>query len=265
MATQWPIVSRGRFVTFLGISLAVAILVSLGRSAAIQVRSRFIEPIVRNILYADAHNIELARQRQALLEAVQFVDEHMSVTPSFKDKFELFKHSLSSVDRKSDGLYCEFGVFTGTTINFIADEVPDRQIHGFDSFEGLPEDWRDGFSKGFFKLDKLPKVRRNVILHKGWFDQTVPVFKAQYPKMMAFMHMDADLYSSTKTVFDVLGDRIAPGTVIQFDELFNYPGWQQGEYKALNELVRERKLTFEYIGYCLYHEQVAVKITGFSH
>ena len=74
------------------------------------------------------------------------------------------------------------------------------------------------------------------------------------------MHMDADLYSSTKTVFDILGDRVVPGTVIVFDEFFNYPGWREGEYKAFQEFVATRRLEFTYIGYCRYDEQVAVKI-----
>jgi hypothetical protein len=72
--------------------------------------------------------------------------------------------------------------------------------------------------------------------------------------------MDADLYSSTKTVFDLMADRIVPGTVIVFDEYFNYPGWRQGEYRAFQELAAGRKLNFEFIGYCDTGEQVAVRI-----
>jgi hypothetical protein len=81
------------------------------------------------------------------------------------------------------------------------------------------------------------RVRENVLLHKGWFDKSVQVFAAQYRDNMAFMHMDTDLCSSTKTVFDLLGSRIVPGTVIIFDEYLNYPGWQSGEFKAFQEEV----------------------------
>ena len=77
-----------------------------------------------------------------------------------------------------------------------------------------------------------------------------------------FIHFDADLYSSTKTVLDILADRIVPGTVIQFDEYFNYPGWQDGEYKAFKEFVESRDIKFEYIGYLENDEQVAVRILG---
>jgi len=35
------------------------------------------------------------------------------------------------------GLYCEFGVGDGTSLNQLAEFRPDRFFHGFDSFEGL--------------------------------------------------------------------------------------------------------------------------------
>jgi hypothetical protein len=188
-----------------------------------------------------------------------FVIEHMPKAPVFSDKFALFDHSLKSIDPGRDGLYCEFGVGVGTTINYIASKTK-HAIHGFDSFEGLPEAWRTGFGKGSFAVAGLPKVPEHVILHKGWFNESLPAWAEKYPGPISFMHMDADLYSSTKTVFALLGERIGPGTVIQFDEYFNYPGWQAGEHKAFTEFVQERNIQFEYLGYCESDEQIAVRI-----
>jgi hypothetical protein len=74
------------------------------------------------------------------------------------------------------------------------------------------------------------------------------------------MHLDADVYSSTKSVFDILGDRIVEGTVIQFDEFFNYPGWKNGEYRAFKEFCEASGVEVRYIGYCPRDEQVAVKV-----
>jgi len=48
--------------------------------------------------------------------------------------------------------------------------------------------------------------------------------------------------------------------VIVFNEYFNYPGWQEGEYKAFQEFISDTGLSYEYIGYNHLHEQVAVKI-----
>jgi predicted O-methyltransferase YrrM len=204
-----------------------------------------------------AHNLSLARARVAAEETARYIDENMATVPSYPDRYALFRDSLAAA--QTDGLYCEFGVAGGTSINFIADLLPGKTIHGFDSFEGNPEVW-NGVGKGIFAQDQLPTVRKNVVLHKGWFDKTVPVFHAEYGQPIAFVHMDADLYSSTATVLEGMADRIVPGTIIQFDEFFNYPGWKKGESKAFSELVEKHGLTFSFIGYS--DQQVAVKITG---
>ena len=75
---------------------------------------------------------------------------------------------------------------------------------------------------------------------------------------MAFIHIDCDLYSSTKTIFELLGERICPGTVILFDEYFNFHNWQKHEYKAFQEFVKEHNVTYEYLGYA--RQQVSLKI-----
>jgi hypothetical protein len=192
-------------------------------------------------------------------ESARFSNENLQSVKSFSDRNALLAFGVEQA--KVDGLFCEFGVFTGATINFIASRVKVK-VHGFDSFEGLPEKWREGFDKGAFQMDGLPRVSENVVLHKGWFDKSVPVFAAQYRDNIAFLHMDADLYSSTKTVFDLLGNRIVEGTIINFDEFLNYPGWQNGEFKAFRELAQQRHLRFEYIGRVPDAGQVALKITG---
>ncbi|HWB95741.1 MAG TPA: TylF/MycF/NovP-related O-methyltransferase [Bryobacteraceae bacterium] len=204
-------------------------------------------------------DMELVRQHAATLESAEFVAGHMSGIRSFRSKFSLMEEALRAVNPKLAGLYCEFGVFQGKTINFIASRTQ-SEVHGFDSFEGLPEDWRPGMDKGAFVVKNLPAVRPNVRLYKGWFNETLPGFVKDHTGPIAFLHLDADLYSSTKTVFEFLGDRIVPSTVIQFDEYFNYSGWQQGEHQAFTEFCAERKIEFRYLGYTSNDEQVAVQI-----
>ncbi|MBR7024663.1 MAG: class I SAM-dependent methyltransferase [Selenomonadaceae bacterium] len=162
------------------------------------------------------------------------------------------------------GIYLEFGVYKGETVNLIAAAVPDKIVYGFDSFEGLPEDWRYdlrfNLQKGAFNLNgNAPQVNENVRLVKGRFNETLPEFVKEHTEPCAFIHVDCDLYSSTKTIFDNLKNQIVSGTVIAFDEYFNYPGWQEGEYKAFMEYVEENNIEFEYIARTDY-EQVAVRI-----
>ena len=164
------------------------------------------------------------------------------------------------------GAYLEMGVFNGRTINFLSRLRPHVTIHGFDSFEGLPEDWirqdTTDYTKGKFALKTLPSVGPNIQLYKGWFDATLPIFKEKNLRQqpIAFMHIDCDLYSSTKTIFEVLGDNIVEGTILSFDELYNYPGFENHEMKAFLEFLNDKNLSAEFLAYNVNHEQVVVKI-----
>ncbi|BCQ28602.1 hypothetical protein NK8_67920 (plasmid) [Caballeronia sp. NK8] len=202
-------------------------------------------------------NIQAALQRRALEETIDYVESNMLGVDSVASSYELLSKAISMI--KGDGLICEFGVFSGKSINHIASKVT-SEVYGFDSFEGLPERWRDGFDRGFFKVDGLPKVSKNVVLIKGWFDKTLPEFAKNYSKDVSFLHIDCDLYSSTKVIFENLGEKIKPGCIIVFDEYFNYPGWKEGEIKAFHEFLETHQLTYEYIGYNAKHEQAAVEI-----
>jgi hypothetical protein len=97
---------------------------------------------------------------------------------------------------------------------------------------------------------------------KGFFEQTLPDFLDAYgKKSVAFIHVDCDLYSATKTVLAQLAPMLVEGTIIVFDEYFNYPGWQQGEYKAFAEFVSTHdRLGYDYIGYIRNGGQVAVRL-----
>jgi hypothetical protein len=161
---------------------------------------------------------------------------------------------------KIDGHYLEFGVFTGGTIRFIAQKIGGRVVHGFDSFQGLPEDW-GGYNLGQRAFDtggRMPKVPSNVRLHGGWFEDSIPPWLDANPGPVAFIHVDCDLYGSTRTIFTHLADRIVPGTIILFDEYFNYPNWEQHEFKAFQEFVRDRAVRYRYLGFS--RQQVAVRV-----
>jgi hypothetical protein len=167
-------------------------------------------------------------------------------------------------------LWLEFGVASGHTINYISKFTNDI-VFGFDSFEGLPEKWRDGFDKGAFNRNgNLPNVNSNVTLVKGWFDNTLPNFIKSQNKKISFIHIDCDLYSSTKFILNTVKEYINPGCVIVFDELVNYPGFDgdTGELKAFYEFITENNVKYEWIGMNgtptgmrgYYHENVALII-----
>ena len=76
------------------------------------------------------------------------------------------------------------------------------------------------------------------------------------------MHIDCDLYSSTQTILAQLRDRIVPGTILVFDEYFNYPGWEVHEHRAFAEFIQATGRRYEYVGLVPSHQQVAVRIVA---
>lgn len=94
---------------------------------------------------------------------------------------------------------------------------------------------------------KPPNVKKNVILHNGYFKNTLPEFSKNNDQKIAYMNIDCDLYSSTKTVFNNLGDKIQKGTIIHFDEYLNFPSWREHEFKVWSEFVEENNVKFDYI------------------
>lgn len=195
------------------------------------------------------------------IRAQNFIETHFKDAIPFLERQELHDFALSLV---SEGFtwWAEFGVYVGTTLKYFASRAPKNvMIYGFDSFEGLPEDWEDWHPKGYFKT-KVPELNvPNVPLVKGWFDESLPRFLSERKLgQIGFIHMDADLYSSTKIVLDYLAPYISSGTVIVFDEFYHYPGFENHEYKAFSEWVKENNVNYRYVAYCTTRYQVCVQI-----
>lgn len=167
----------------------------------------------------------------------------------FKDPLKYVFENMQ-FEHKHDTLWLEFGVFHGGTINYISNFTKNK-VYGFDSFQGLPEKWRDGFEKGCFNMNgELPQVNENVVLIKGFFEDTLLSFLNSMNKKVSFVHIDCDLYSSTKDVLNNLIDFLDNECIIVFDELVNYPGFdgETGELKAFYEFIVENNIRYEWIG-----------------
>ena len=219
-------------------------------------------------------------------------------------------HAWPVLKQFPNAQFLEFGVHEAKDICRVSHFIREKElkckrkgesiiiVHGFDSFQGLPEEWNNGqldnngshlFSAGAFNLGgvvpTLNHVRtvlklthpdsENVKLHPGWFQDTVPTFLDNHIHPIAFVHADADLYSSTITFLEELCHRhlLVNGTVITFDEYSNFENWQHGEYQAWTEIVQKYGLEFQYICYhapaggklCQYgYQAVSVVVTKVS-
>lgn len=197
----------------------------------------------------------------ASFESASYFIKNMRKARNLSTKFDLLTHAMSK--RDVGGLILEFGVASGETVNHIS-SLTNEKVFGFNSFSGLPEDWRVGFPRGTFS-QHLPTVNGNVELMVGLFEDTLAAFcEHNKGRPVSLLHIDCDLYSSTQTIFKFLREKIIPGTIIVFDEYINYPGWQQDEFRAFQEFCAENKVKYTYDSLVSRSEQVCVVINSIS-
>ena len=143
----------------------------------------------------------------------------------FRSRYELYQyinnHFLNNVAID----YLEFGVHRGESIAYWAklNQNPTSRFFGFDSFEGLPEDWRllsRTMPKGTFNTDgQVPDFSdQRVKFIKGLFQEVSAGFLENFSlKNKLIIHCDADLYNSTMFVLTTYHQLIVPGTILIFD------------------------------------------------
>lgn len=176
------------------------------------------------------------------------------VTGSIHATFE-----LATKAAKVKGSVLEFGVRHANSTRQLA-KLAKQDVHGFDSFEGIPEDWHNEGKGSYSTRGVIPKVPSNIHLHAGWFDATLPKFLETNAEQARLINIDCDIYSSTKTVLDLLSSRIVKGTVIIFDEYIGNQHWREDEYKAFQEAVKTYGWKYEYLAFSFFTKQVVVRI-----
>lgn len=204
--------------------------------------------------------LEIVYER-ASQQSADFILANMDKAVLFDSREGYWTHVVKALP--ATGLVMECGVFEGVSINFIADRMKARQdgrkIYGFDSFEGLEEDWAgENLPAGFFdRGGKLPEVRPQVELRKGWVQDTVQPFLDERPDdKLALLHIDTDTYTPARYLLDALKPRLTSGSIIAFDELIGYPNWQAHEYRALLEALPD--VEYEFIAFT--SRQAAIRV-----
>lgn len=201
------------------------------------------EDLIRNAVYLLAKGSpddfnQLYRQRK-FEQVAQVLDEACMVLDfSYEKRANFYTYVYNRLVRKVPVDYLEFGVATGESFRawLGLSRHAESRFFGFDSFEGLPENWQADSPKGAYSTGgQIPLVddpRASFI--KGLFQQTVDVFSLGFkPQNRLVLHMDADLYSSTLYVLMAMNRHIRPGTLILFDE-FTARGFTD-EYAALED------------------------------
>jgi hypothetical protein len=183
-------------------------------------------------------------------------------TMTSNDKlFALIVATRYLVDHAIDGAIVECGVWRGGSVGAVARTlvsrgVSDRELHLFDTFEGMPppldrdrrydgcraaqllaaaprdgklwaeasvEDVRAG-------MDETGYPRGQVHLHRGLVEHTIP---DDAPERIALLRLDTDWYESTRHELEHLYDRVPSGGVVLLDDY----GYWQGAREAVDEFL----------------------------
>ncbi len=183
--------------------------------------------------------------------------------PIFETRFQMYDHINNEVLANKAIDYLEFGVFQGESIRYFSqlNTDPESRFSGFDTFEGLPEDWvefsRTVKSETFSTDGNIPDIsddRVNFI--KGLFQDTLPGFLERFsPEHQLVIHNDSDLYSATLYVLTLMNDYIASDTIVIFDEFYSV----MDEFRALIDYCSAYMRDYEVLAATSNHTQVAIR------
>ncbi len=124
------------------------------------------------------------------------------------------------------------------------------KIIGFDSWDGLSEDWT-GMTKGRDKGSQLiekPKPPDFCIYKKGNTSTELKKFLTkQSKKSINMVHFNLDTYTPTKSCLDLLKPFLNKGTILIFDDFYGYPGWSMHENKAFEKFIIKSQIKYKFI------------------
>jgi O-methyltransferase len=155
----------------------------------------------------------------------RWIAEQRGRIPTFEHLYDFYRYVHDQVSSGTSIDFLEFGVYTGHSIRFWSEmnRDPQSRFIGFDSFEGLPEDWTKKLPRGTFDVGgAVPQIDdERVSFVKGWFQNTLPGFLNGFtPRSRLVVHNDSDLYSSTLFTLANLNMLLVPGTVVIFDDFW---------------------------------------------
>jgi O-methyltransferase len=175
---------------------------------------------------------------QKIIKNYPLISEQM--TPK---RLQIILHYLALIlEREQPGDVVEFGCFSGTTSLFIRrllnlEVAINRQLHVYDSFEGLPaKTIKDasvagsGFKAGELKSPKRQLIKnfkqaslKPPIIHKGWFSDLTD---KDVPNLIAFAFLDGDFYTSIMESLNLIWPKITKDSIIIIDDYqrSNLPG-----------------------------------------
>lgn len=171
------------------------------------------------------------------------------------NRWAVFDAAISMSDKKRP--FYEYGVWMGESFKYLIRAY--KKGYGFDTFEGLPENWHSVPKGTYSSRGKIPKLKGGEFI-VGEFEKTLPEFFALKRPKASLINFDADLYSSTLCALKYSSPVIDEKTVLVFDELIVNEKWEQDEFKALTEFCDENNLHYNVHVVSLFTKQAVITL-----
>jgi len=190
-------------------------------------------------------------------------NDYFTFKRDYLKRYKLYENIVAKNNLSTEAIdYIEFGVSDGSSFKWWvnSNSNPNSKFYGFDTFEGLPEDWGFTYDKGEMSapIPKINDLRAEFV--KGLFQETVPDFITNHKlksEKKKIIHCDADLFSSTLYALSMISPFIQVGDIILFDE-FNVPNH---EFLAYKIFTRTFYIKTKLIGAVNNYYQVAMVVT----
>jgi O-methyltransferase len=179
-----------------------------------------------------------AKHRRAWMDEVTAVRRERELLLNHGEACQLISAVTATAKRGGD--MAEVGVAFGASAKLIAEHDRQRTLHLFDTFDGLPglttKDSRK-FAAGQFRSN-VDSVRQyldglNVRFHQGFFPLTGA---AVNDRTFSFVHLDADLYDTTRAALEFFYPRMCPGAILLGHDYVT----SEGVNAAFNEFFANR-------------------------
>ena len=179
--------------------------------------------------------------------------------------YDPLRYCLNNNIINKDGLWLEFGVSYGGTLDLIS-EYTDSTVYGFDTFNGIDKigNWNKFYSvindKGVpikvVQLDKymykktgiIKTFNKNVEFIKGYFDETLSNFLLNKNTRISFIHIDCTFFTSTNTILNECIKYFNDEIIIVFNGFINFPDYKECEILAFFDLIKKYNINYEFIG-----------------
>jgi tetratricopeptide (TPR) repeat protein len=175
------------------------------------------------------------------------------------NRWRVFDYAIGK-SLRSRAFY-EFGVWMGQSFRYLQPHY--KKAYGFDTFEGLPEDWHNVPSGTYSSFGKVPRVDGAEFI-VGAFSNSLPVFFDTKRPQAGLINFDADLYSSTLDALNHSKSVIDDASILVFDELIINENWEEDEYKALKEFCSSFGLKYHVMCVSLFTKQVVLRVSKLS-